>query len=584
MYFRTPTFTTTSVRMHILRLVFLYLFVVLSACNVYAGERPKLIVVLSYDQLRYDRLSCFAEDFGADGFKRVLNAGARYDSCFYNHAINMTGPGHAVLLSGYNPRRTGIVGNDFFDRKKNRQLYATEDTSGVLSPRNLRVPTIGDVLKRSSPESKVIGIALKDRAAIFMSGHSANYALWLNDDKRNLGTSAHYRAPKWLAEFNDKYALSGYAGKTWNALQAPPRLPDPREVQQRVQNLAPGQDPTKILPPITLSQRISMLDDLPWEGNFPGGGNAFPHVIPSVGDKEFVDAFCCTPYSIDWIMEAVRMCMQEEKLGKDDATDILCVGISTTDEVGHVFGPHSREMKEILISADRSLASFIDMLDKEIGRDSYELVMTSDHGVAEVPENRMINSGMSTGRVSRKQIDSALTAPYQRFAPLSLSNDNTAPPPSFMKRFIPPFIFLDSAAVAPIAADFNAACDSLVGALRTLPGIGYAVSARDVLNGKRPATMDSAVFSCIFQSLDVDRSGDIIVFPSRGWIFGSKTTTHGTPYDYDQHVPMIFFGGGIPHSVHSERVSPADLAPTLAKQLGLPLGPVDGKALEPDQK
>jgi predicted AlkP superfamily pyrophosphatase or phosphodiesterase len=574
-HYRTP--------MRIAKSLLVLFLVFTSLHSLSAADKPKLVVVLSYDQLRYDRLSCFAEDFGANGFKRVLNEGARYDSCLYNHAINMTGPGHAVLLSGYNPHRTGIVGNDFFDRKKNRQLYATEDTSGVLSPRNLRVPTIGDVLKRSSPESKVIGIALKDRAAIFMSGHSANYALWLNDDKRNLGTSAHYRAPKWLAEFNDKYALSGYAGKTWNALQAPPRLPDPREVEQRVQNLPPGQDPTKILPPITLSQRITMIDDVPWEGNFPGGGRAFPHSIPSVGDKEFVDAFSCTPYSIDWIMEAVRMCMLEEKLGKDDATDILCVGISTTDEVGHVFGPHSREMKEILISADRSLASFIDFLDKEVGREHYELVISSDHGVAEVPENAMINGGMTVGRLSRKQVDSAITAPFQRFAPLALGGEDTAPPPSFVKRFIPPFLFIDSAAVKSMAQSFSAACDSLAVALRSLRGIGYVVTLQDVRAGKRPAGMEPHVFDCIVQSVDPERSGDIIVFPSRGWIFGSKTTTHGTPYDYDQHVPLMFFGGGMPHAVHTERVSPADLAPTLAKQLGLPLGPVDGKALEPEK-
>lgn len=570
--------------MYLLRLLCLTCLVVVSTFALRAGDKPRLVVVLSYDQLRYDRLACYMEDFGDNGFKRVLGSGVRYDSCLYDHAITMTGPGHAVLLTGCNPRRTGIVGNDFFDRKKQKQVYATEDTAGVLSPRNLRVPTLGDVLKKSSPDSKVVGIAIKDRAAIFMSGHSADYALWFDDEKKALATSAHYKAPRWLQRFNDKYPLADYAGRTWNAVQGPPKLPDPREVEQRMRNLAPGEDPRKILPPITMSQRITMSDDVPWEGSFPGGGNMFPHVIPSVADKEFSDAFCCTPYSIDWLMEAVRMCMREEKLGKDDETDILCVGVSTTDEVGHVFGPHSREMKEILISADRSLAAFIDLLDKEVGRENYELVVTSDHGVAEVPENKMINGGMMTGRLSRKQVDSALMAPYQRFAPISIGTDNTAPQPGFMKRFLPPFIFLDSAVVAPIAADFPAVCDSLASTLRSLRGIGYALSLHDVLAGKRPAGMEQRIFDCIVQSVDPERSGDIVVFPARGWIFGSKTTTHGTPYEYDQHVPLVFFGGGLRASVHDERVRPTDLAPTLAKQLGLTFGDIDGTALSPEGK
>ncbi|MFM7775079.1 MAG: alkaline phosphatase family protein [Candidatus Kapaibacterium sp.] len=567
-----------------LRTFALALLVLVSAQQLRGGDKPRLIVVLSYDQLRNDRLSCFMEDFGENGFKRVVSSGVRYDSCLYDHAITMTGPGHAVLLTGCNPRRSGIVGNDFYDRVKQRQVYATEDTGGVLSPRNLRVPTLGDVLKKASPASKVIGIALKDRAAILMSGHRADYAVWFDDEKKKLGTSAHYTAPQWLRRFNEKFPLSEYAGRTWNARQAPPRLPDPREVQQRIQNLAPGEDPRKILPPITLSQRISMSDDVPWEGSFPGGGRMFPHVIPSVADKEFSDAFCCTPYSIDWLMEAVRMCMNEEKLGQDDDTDILCVGVSTTDEVGHLFGPHSREMKEILMSADRSLADFIDLLDKEVGRDNYELVVTSDHGVAEVPENMMISGGMMTGRLSRKQVDSAMTGPFQRFAPLSIGSDNAAPPPSFIKRFLPPFIFLDSAAVRSITGDFPSACDSLASALRSLRGIGYAMPVRDVLSGKRPEGMEQQVFDCIVQSVDPERSGDIVVFPSRGWIFGSKTTTHGTPYDYDRHVPLVFFGGGLQHAVHGERVRPTDLAPTLAKRLGLKMGDIDGAALDTEAK
>ncbi len=547
------------------------------------ASTPKLIVVISYDQLRADRLAAYKDDFGSKGFARVRSEGLVFDSCLYMHAVNMTAPGHSVLLSGCDPYKTGIVGNDFYDRKLGRMVYATEDTGSVLSPRNLMVPTVGQLLKAGSPHSKVIGLAIKDRAAILMTGLHADYALWLEPDQGGLGTSKHYRAPSWLKTFNHDHDLSTYGGRTWNASQAAVKLPAPQEMEARMK-ANPPMDPAHDLPVLSLSQRITLMDSVPWEGKFPGigGTNAFPHTMPSFGAKEYWDAFVCTPWSIDWIMEAAKTCIEKEHLGKEDHTDMLCIGVSTTDEVGHLFGPDSREMKEILMSSDRALGDFIDFLDKEVGRANYELVISSDHGVADIPESPMGNADHSRGRILAKTLTDQLQRPYQNFAPVDLGEGVKAEKQSggFVREFSPPFIFVDSALVKSIAPSFAAGCDTLCAILHSINGIGIAIPTAQVLAGHRPAGIDEQTFELIRHSIYPQRSGDIVVFPQRGWIFGPKSTTHGTPYEYDRHVPLMFFGDGITPGVRTEPAHPEDLAPTLATQLQLKLHNADGHPLD----
>ncbi len=550
--------------------------------SVSAGAgTPKLIVVISYDQLRGDRLEFFKEDLGTKGFARVRKEGVVFDTCLYKHAVNLTAPGHSVLMTGADPYRSGIVGNEWFDRKKGRMVYATEDTSEVLSPRHLLVPTLGDLLQKHSAQSKVIGLSIKDRPAILMTGQHPTAALWLDGDSRGLGSSAHYKTPSWVAEFNAQHDLSRLGMQVWNASQAAPVLPSPVEIERYIKS-HPGTDPGAILPKLSPSKRISLMDSVAWEGNFPGGGKNFPHIIPPFGDKNFWEAFICTPYSIDWIMEAAKTCIEKERLGKDEHTDILCVGVSTTDEVGHLFGPNSREMKEIIISADKYLGEFIDYLDREVGRDSYELVISGDHGVAEVPESPLMPGDHERGRVQKKALNEALQTPYQALMPVATAetSETQLDKSVFIKQFSPPFVFLDSSIMNRIAPRFDVACDTVCAMLKRVRGIGIAVPTSKVLADQRPADIDAETWGLIRHSVYAPRSGEVVVYPSEGWLFGSKTTTHGTPYRYDRWVPLMFLGNGLDPKVLSEIVHPEDLAPTLAEQLKLKFEHSDGKALE----
>ncbi len=542
---------------------------------------PKLIVVVSYDQLRGDRLEFFKEDLGRKGFARVRAEGVAFDSCVYKHAVNLTAPGHSVLLTGTDPYQHGIVGNDYFDRKEGKMVHATEDTGGVRSPRNLLAPTIGQLLKTASPKSKVFGMAIKDRAAILMTGLKANCALWLQPERGGLGTSKHYQSPAWLQEFNLAHNLRTFGGQTWNASQAAVKLPSPAEMEAHLKS-HPGGKPPADLPHLTASQIISLNDNMPWEGDFPGGGSkVFPHVIPAYGSDDFWEAFISTPYSIDWIMDAAKLCIQKEQLGKGDHSDMICIGVSTTDEVGHRFGPNSREMKEILISADRSLAGFIDFLDSELGREKYELIICSDHGVAEIPENGSQTGGRIAGRLSRKNVADAMQNPYQNFLPVAVDGADVAAqePKGFIKQFSPPFIFLDSSVVKGIASTFPAICDTLCGLLRGVQGIGIAIPTHRILANQRPESIDPETFELIRHSVYAPRSGDIVIFPQERWLFGSKPTTHGTPYHYDRWVPLMFFGNGLSPKVVTSPSHPEDLAPTLAEQLELKLPKTDGQPL-----
>ncbi len=565
-----------------MRLLYCLIVIAMFSSIVQAADKPHLIVLMSYDQLRGDRLSMFRENLSEKGFKRVMSEGVVFDSCMYRHAVNMTAPGHSVMLTGTDPYKSGIVGNEFIDRSKGQQIYATQDTGEVLSARNLLTPTIGDLLKASSPSSKVIGISIKDRPAILMTGQKADYALWLEPSSAGFATSAAYAKPTWLDAFNQSHDLSRFAGETWNPIVPKPKMIDPRELEARLKS-EPMKDPSTLTPPITESERISMNDDVPWEGKFPGGAKSFPHTIPNYGSKDFWEGFIATPFAINWTMDAVKTCVQKEKLGKRGVTDVLCVGISTTDEIGHVFGPNSREMKEIIISCDRSLEAFIDFLDDEVGRENYELIITADHGVAEVPENLAVNGMAGYGRISQKEIKENLMQPFLRFAPVAIESDaQPSASPGFVKHFLPPFLFLDSAVVTPIAGTFQASCDTLCKVLRATRGIGIALTTASILAGNCPSDMDTATFNLIRRSVYAPRSGDIVFFPKRGWLIGSKTTTHGTPYEYDRYVPLMFFGAGLHQKRVVDGVGPEDIAPTLAKQLKLHLPKCDGSALQID--
>lgn len=540
----------------------LFICVVCIVCTACAGvpqqvEMPKLIVVISYDQFRGDFPEKWGNTWGTKGFNRLANEGAYFANCLYNHANNMTGPGHAVMLTGVYPAKNGIVSNDFFDRDAQRVVNCVEDTAhrvfgaataDGISPKNLVVPTVGDVLREHSLTSKVIGISVKDRGAVLMAGHKANLALWIDAEVGGFTTSAYYASalPQWVAAWHEKKLIQSAAGKVWQ--QA---LPD---------------------------NRYTAADTLAWEGRFPGGDNAFPHEIPNNEKaKNFLYSFLLSPWAIEAEFDLAKTAIEAEHLGSDAATDVLCISVSTTDYVGHLFGPDSREMQDIYCHADRILGEFIDVLDDRVGRENYVLVVTSDHGVAPIPESLLadkIRPKIDAGRLRSIDVIDAVETYLEQTFPVG----NGA---KWVRELVPPSLFLNDSTAAAAGVEKRILVDSLCAFLLRYEGVGIAIAYHELasvgkLNGVS-ADMEARIRNNFFPS----RVGDVVMYPKMYWIWGSTPATHGMPYDYDRHVPLYIAGGGIAFSRESTTapVQPTDIAPTLARILHIPLHNADGKVL-----
>ncbi|MBL8000151.1 MAG: alkaline phosphatase family protein, partial [Candidatus Kapabacteria bacterium] len=466
-------------------------------------------------------------------------------------------------LKGY-AAKNGIVTNEYVDRRKDSLVYCVADSLMGRSPKNMLVPTLGELMKKRNPEAKVYGLSLKDRAAILMTGNNADCALWLDTKQGGLGTSKYYKIPTWLAAFNAKNQPSSAQGRVWEAIGSIYKPPTPDEMNKRMKENNGQMVP---LPRPTPSQLLSLHDDAEWEGKFPAGGRAFPHKIPSAREPEFWEAYVKSPFSIDWLFDGAKACIENADLGKDTTTDMLCIGVSTTDEIGHLFGPNSREMKEIIIASDRILSGFLTYLDRTVGDGNYVVVVSSDHGVADVPERLRVMgqnpAERSAGRIKERDAVRAIESHYsQTFVNSATLNnvpalnmDGTVAQSSqsqsatendmFVRHIEPPSIFIDTTQFTKVKWNVNAQLDTICAVLKRVPGIGIALKTKDVIAGKKPADMDKDIFSYIRNSVYAQRTGDILFYPSINWIIGSKTTTHGTPYMYDRHVPLFFMGGDI---------------------------------------
>ncbi len=528
-----------------------FLCCLFSALSVAGAQtQPRLVVVVSFDQFRGDMPENFRRFFGEKGFTRIEREGAQFTGCMFEHASNITGPGHAALLTGAYPYKSGIVGNDFCNVESAQCVYCAADDSGTPSAAQLLVPTVGDILRTRSPRSKVIGVALKDRAAILMAGAQASTCVWFDTDRYVWTSSTAFPAVSWLAELNRNVNVRSHSGKQWN-LRIPERL-----------------EPA--------------FDSVSAEGMFPGGSNVFPHVIPALTDttaqlrRQQALAVMLSPFSLSMIFDAAWMAVQKERLGVDNAPDILCVGVSTTDYVGHQFGPDSREVQELFVHADELLGTFIDRLDTKIGRRNYVLVITSDHGVAPVPEvirglAHQQEATIDAGRIRRdadviQPLDSVLRAWFG--APQGKS---------YVRKMKEPSIYLDLPAsggvdpetVAAIAMEF----------LNGVEGIGF-VATRELLRaGQCPPGTDESECRRVLRSYHPERSGNIVLYPKRYWIMSGNVATHGTPHDYDRHVPLMLFGGNISPGTYANTVEPVDIAPTVAKMLGISMPVMDGREL-----
>jgi predicted AlkP superfamily pyrophosphatase or phosphodiesterase len=526
-------------------------FVVLSAAP--AADRPKLIVSVSVDQLCQDYLVRFNDNFFEDGiFRRIAREGAAYTDCNHRHAFTVTGPGHAVQLTGTYPNQHGIVGNNWFDRLTGKDVYCCDDPTVQLlglpaakgvSPRKLLVDTVGDVMKlASNNRSKVFGVAIKDRVAMLMTGHNADTAFWLEDNLWT--TSTYYRSdlPGYLRVLNEPQCTEKFRGQAWELL-----LP-----KEKYHNNGP--------------------DKNTWENPPKGFTSEFPHKLPGT-DKltplEFGDLAVISPFGNDVTLEAARAIIEGEQLGKDDFTDLLCINLSSNDFVGHAFGPHSLECEDMTYRTDRQLGEFLRWLDEKIGAGKWSFLLTADHGVAPVVEYaQQFRLPAKRGPLGKTdEVKGKLERRLQQHINVQLVKTESGPPaPQPMVQKVEDYqVFLQADHPAFAEPGVSASAQRVVRDwLLDQPYVVAAFTREELVK-----TGDSKLFQQVQRTFNPQRSGDVLFVLAPYTVPTAKGTTHGSPWRYDTHVPLIAIGCGIKNGRFHREVSPACVASTVAELAGV---------------
>jgi predicted AlkP superfamily pyrophosphatase or phosphodiesterase len=535
-----------------------------------AAPRPKAIIIIAFDQMRGDYLQTLAPTWGTTGFRRLLREGAYFPQCYFNHASNITAPGHSVHMTGCYPHKTGIVSNDYYDRAAGLELYCVQDTMRKTfgmenpkewhSPTNLKMPTLGTYLKRQSPTSKVIGVSQKDRAAILLSGHDANGAYWFEYEAGGYTTSDYYfkTLPTWLQDWNTAHPMQSFAGRVWQ------------------QNIT---DPAFYRP-----------DSMDFE-SLPKGQHTFPYVLPSADSLKQLNArFLLSPFAVEHAFDFAQAVFKREDIGLRGVTDMFCLSISSTDYIGHQFGPDSREILELYPHVDRGLGRFLSFLDSALGAGNYALAITADHGVAPAPEyvkyryGDSANAGRIKGLDLIEHIELGMNAAFPAVRAPELRAEERVE--KWVQYLEPPSLFLTETALVRtqrMGISRAALLDSVRAVMKRFAGMGAVVTFDELRTRKRPTGLHAVstdVFNLILNDFYPQRTGELMFYPQYHWILGGATSTHGTPHDYDRHVPMIVLNTGVTQGEYAHTVSPADIAPTLARTLGITMDNIDGMPLQ----
>ncbi|WP_310389795.1 alkaline phosphatase family protein [Roseateles sp.] len=506
-----------------------------------AAAPPKLLVFMVVDGLPMRQVLAYRDQLQPDGFRRFLDQGAWFANAHYGHGHTVTAAGHATMLTGAHPQRTAIISNEWRDAKTGVAVYNTGDTAyqyighkteplAGTSPRNLRAETVGDVLREQDAGSKVIAISGKDRGAILPAGHKGTAYMYMSSSGE-FASSTYYMAkhPQWVNNFNASKPADAFFGKAWA-----PLLPE-------------------------AAYGASVPDGQPWQFN-GGNGNQLPAILGDKHDKPgplFYANILPTPFGDQLTLAFARAAIEGEQLGVDAKPDILSVSLSSHDYINHAFGPESRLSHDHMLQLDLQLQDFFRYLDARVGAGNYVAVLTADHGFADTPEWAK-SQGLDTGRINPTQVMTALNV-------------------GLVAKF----------GAGPWALHFSAAGilfdEQLMAARGVKPADMYAEAKRVLL----PMTGIADVFTLAqLQSSDtstpylaamrkawhpeVAAPLQIVVKP--GWLFGSRPSgsSHGTPYAYDTHVPILAWGPRwVGRGEQAQAVEVVDIAPSLAKILRL---------------
>ncbi|KFD38163.1 hypothetical protein AT05_11560 [Schleiferia thermophila str. Yellowstone] len=522
--------------------IFSSLIVIGVSCATLLAQ-PKLVVGIVVDQMKYEYLERFEPLFSdSGGFRRFTKQGFNFKNAHYNYSPTYTGPGHASVYTGTTPMYHGVVGNEWYDRYKGKQVYCAEDPSvstvgdnskeGMMSCRNLIAGTITDELKLRSPESKVIGISVKDRGAIFPAGHAADAAYWLTDESGRFVTSTYYmkNLPKWVTDFNAKNPVDRYLSQNWTTLL-----------------------------PLSAYAGYAEEDDCPEEGVFTGMAKAvFPYPLPSLRQKSGRKLIKATPFGNSVVLDFAKEAIKNERLGQRNQTDFLAISFSSPDYIGHIFGPRSVEVADTYVRLDRELGEFFAFLDRTLGAGNYLVFLTSDHGVADIP------AYLTDRRVPAGGFDYTLVSGLKKHLFDTFGD-------SLVENATNLNIYLNHQIIERERLDYSKVMASARQFLLKGEGVLQVFTADEIIQSHALAFESISLTSRGYFS---KRSGDLLLVLMPGYIEGSSSrrgTTHGSIYTYDTHVPILFYGYNIRHGNTTRPVYVTDIAPTLSFLLNIPL-------------
>ncbi|WP_308993859.1 alkaline phosphatase PafA [Mariniflexile litorale] len=504
------------------------------------SEKPRLVVGIVVDQMRYDYLTRFYNKYGEGGFKRMMNEGFNCKNSHYNYVPTYTGPGHASVYTGTTPKYHGIIANDWYDKEIKKSVYCAGDDSvqsvgaetedGQMSPHRMKSTTFSDENRLfTQMRGKTIGISIKDRGAILPAGHTANAAYWFyGKDKGDFITSSFYMnsLPNWVNEFNNSNVAASYL-KPWNTLY---------DISTYVES---GSD----------------LND--FEGSFKGKETAtFPYDLAALKDANGgFDIIKSTAYGNSIVADFAIAAIKGEQLGQDDDTDVFAISFSSTDYVGHKFGVNSKEIEDTYIRLDKDLERIFKMLDTTVGKDAYTVFLTADHAAVDVPsylKSVKIPAGYVDTKIQKEKLNQFMESRFKSSSLIeSISNNQ---------------IFLDRNKINELGLNLDDVQQAIVNEMITYKYIDKAYTAT-VMNS---TSFTTGIEALLQNGFSQKRSGDVLFVYDAAYISYSKTgSTHGSGFDYDTHVPLLFFGKGIKHGENLKKTEITDIAPTMSALLGI---------------
>ena len=522
----------------------------LSACNtkpkqeeITSTDAPKLVVGVVVDQMRYDYLTKYVNHYSENGFKRLVREGYNLENAHYNFIPTKTAVGHASIFTGATPADHGIIANDWYDRFESKSVYCVDDfdfktigasSGGQKSPKRMQTTTLSDQLNLDQNfRGKVIGIAIKDRSSILPAGHTANAAYWfVGKDLGHFISSSYYmdELPNWVTEFNAENRVNAYLDRGWDTYSP---------IETYIESTA---------------------DDNSYEGAFNGKDKAvFPYDLKTL--KEFngnLDLIKETPFGNSITTDFALAAITHEELGKGDFTDFLSISYSSTDYVGHQFGVDSKEVQDTYVRMDREIEKLLNHLDQEVGKGNYTLFLTADHAAVRVP-NYLMDNNIPAGYVSNSNLKSFIDDMIQSKYNLSGLVENISNEQVFLNRKL----------VLAKGLDLGEVADFVAQELVNFPTVYKAISG----NNLQKSYIGDGILGRLQRGYNQKYSGDILYINMPSYIsYGPTGSTHGSGYNYDTHIPMVFFGNGIKSGGSSKEYYPIiDLVPTISRALDISL-------------